>query len=467
MADNSTLQFLGAAGTVTGSKFLVTGENQRVLLDCGLFQGLKELRLRNWRPPAFNPADVDAVVLSHAHIDHSGYLPLLVRKGFRGSIHCTPGSQDLLRVLLLDAAHIQEEEATRANRYGYSKHRPALPLYTTADAEAALALVEPHPYGTPFAVVNAVTAILRRAGHILGSATIELDIGTASPLKVVDSGDLGRGNHPILRDRDPVTEADILLVESTYGDRVHAPDPVETLARIVREAAARGGALLVPAFAVGRTQELIWTLRQLEEAGRVPVLPVYIDSPMAINVTDIYCRHPQDHNLDMKLLMDEKRCPLCCKQYHLARTSQESKALNERREPIIIISASGMATGGRILHHLKERLPDEHTTVLLPGFQVVGTRGRALQGGARSVRIHGQDILVRAKIETLDGLSAHADRDEIMRWLRGFTRPPKRVYVVHGEPRAARGLTELIRTQLGWNVQVAQDGATVSLSLPR
>jgi metallo-beta-lactamase family protein len=463
MAESPTLQFLGAAGTVTGSKFLVTVDRQRVLLDCGLFQGMKELRLRNWRPPPFTAADLDAVVLSHAHIDHSGYLPLLVRNGFRGPIHCTPGSQDLLRVLLLDAAHIQEEEAARANRYGYSKHKPALPLFTTGDAEAALGLVEPHPYGTPFAVGKGVTAILRRAGHILGSAIIELDIGTPAALKLVDSGDLGRGNHPILRDRDPVTEADVLLVESTYGDRVHAPNAAETLARIVRESAARGGALLVPAFAVGRTQELIWTLRQLEEAGKVPVLPVYIDSPMAINVTDIYCRHPEDHNLDMKLLMDEKRCPLCCKQYHLARTPQESKALNERRDPIIIISASGMATGGRILHHLKERLPDENTTVLLPGFQVVGTRGRALQDGARSVRIHGQSIPVRARIETLDGLSAHADRDEIVRWLRGFTRPPRQVYVVHGEPQAARSLAELIRTQFGWNVQVAEDGATVPL----
>ena len=463
MAERPTLQFLGAAGTVTGSKFLLTVGDERFLLDCGLFQGLKDLRLRNWRAPLFAPAGVGAVVLSHAHIDHSGYLPLLVRHGFRGPIHCTPGSEDLLRVLLLDAAHLQEEEAALANRYGYSKHKPALPLYTTVDAEAALGLIEPHPYGAPFPIGKSTTAIFRRAGHILGSATVEIDIATPPPLKLVHSGDLGRWGRPILRDPELVPEADVLLVESTYGDRLHAPDPAETLARIVREAAARGGALLVPAFAVGRTQELIWTLRQLEDAGKVPVLPVYIDSPMAINVTDIYCRHPDDHNLDMKLLMDEKRCPLCCKQYHLARTPQESKALNERRDPIIIISASGMATGGRILHHLKERLPDEHTTVLLPGFQVVGTRGRALQDGARSVRIHGQDVPVRARIETLDGLSAHADRDEIVRWLRGFTRPPRQVYVVHGEPHAARSLAELVRTQFGWNVKVAEDGATVPL----
>jgi metallo-beta-lactamase family protein len=463
MAESPTLQFLGAAGTVTGSKYLVDVDGHRLLLDCGLFQGLKELRLRNWQRPSFAAAEIEAVVLSHAHLDHSGYLPLLVRNGFRGPIFCTPSTEDLLRVLLLDAAHLQEEEAAHANRHGYSKHKPALPLYTTTDAEAALRLVEARPYTERFTVVSSVKAILRRAGHILGSATVELDLGTVAPIRLVHSGDLGRWNRPILRDPEPVPAADVLLVESTYGDRLHSPDPAEALARIVRESALRGGALLVPAFAVGRTQELIWTLRQLEEARRVPVLPVYIDSPMAINVTDIYCQHPEDHNLDMKLLMDEARCPLCCKEYHLARTPQESRQLNGRRDPIIIISASGMATGGRILHHLKERLPDERTTVLLPGFQAAGTRGRALQDGARSVRIHGESVPVRARVETLDGLSAHADREEIVRWLLGLTRPPRKVYVVHGEPNAARSLAAEVRTRFGWNVHVAVDGAIVRL----
>jgi metallo-beta-lactamase family protein len=305
--------------------------------------------------------------------------------------------------------------------------------------------------------------LFRRAGHILGSATVELRIGTRRPVALVDSGDLGRWNRPILRDPDLVSEADVLLIESTYGDRVHSRDVDQALGRIVNEAVARGGALLVPAFAVGRTQELVWTLRQLEEAGTIPSLPVYLDSPMAIDVTAIYCRHPEDHDLDMKLLMDEKRCPLCCKQYHLARTPQESKALNARKEPMIIISASGMATGGRILHHLKERLPDERTTVLLPGFQAAGTRGRALQEGARSVRIHGESIPVRARIETLDGFSAHADRDEIMRWLSGFRRAPGETYVVHGEPAPAASLAETIRVRLGWKVSVAQDQQTISL----
>jgi metallo-beta-lactamase family protein len=307
-------------------------------------------------------------------------------------------------------------------------------------------------------------AIFRPAGHILGSSSVELQLGEADPFLLVFSGDLGRWGRPILRDPEPVPEADFLLMESTYGDRTHPPASLESLARIVQEAAGRGGALLIPAFAVGRAQELIWMFRQLEDANRIPSLPVYIDSPMAINVSDIYCRHPEDHALDMKLLMDEKRCPLCCKQYHLARTPDESKALNHREGPLVIISASGMATGGRILHHLKLRLPDPRTTVLLAGFQSIGTRGRALQEGARTVRIHGQDVPVRAKVETLDGLSAHADREEILRWLSGFQRPPTQTYIVHGEPGPAQSLADLLQTRLGWKARVARDGETVALT---
>jgi len=464
MHDTPTLQFLGGTGTVTGSKYLVNASGRRVLLDCGLFQGLKALRQRNWGKPLFEAGRVDAVVLSHAHIDHSGYLPLLVRHGFRGPIICTPGTADLLGVLLPDAAHLQEEEAATANRNGYSKHKPALPLYTAQDAQAALRLIKPRRYGERFRVTEGIAAILRRAGHILGSASVEVQLGEADPFRLVFSGDLGRWDRPILRDPEPVPEADALLVESTYGDRSHPPDPMNALARIVQEAAQRGGALLVPAFAVGRTQELIWMLRQLEEANRIPSLPVYIDSPMAINVADIYCRHPEDHDLDMKLLMDEKRCPLCCKQYHLARTPDESKALNHHNGPLVIISASGMATGGRILHHLKVRLPDPRTTVLLVGFQSIGTRGRALQEGARTIHIHGQNVPVRAKVETLDGLSAHADREEILRWLSGFRRPPGQTYVVHGEPHAAQSLANTLQTRLGWNARVGRDGETVTLA---
>jgi metallo-beta-lactamase family protein len=464
MAETPSLCFLGAAGTVTGSKYLVRVNGCQVLLDCGLFQGPKELRQRNWSKPPFDAADVKAVVLSHAHIDHSGYLPLLARHGFRGPIFCTPGTADLLGVLLPDAAHLQEEEAAAANRYGYSKHKPALPLYTAADAQAALRLIEPRSYGERVSVTTNVAALLRRAGHILGSASVELQLGDANPFRLVFSGDLGRWGRPILKDPESVPEADLLLVESTYGDRIHPPDPMEALARVVQQAVERGGALLVPAFAVGRTQELIWMLRQLEDANRIPSLPVYIDSPMAIDVTDLYCRHPEDHDLDMKLLMDEKRCPLCCKQYHLARTPQESKALNYHSGPLIIISASGMATGGRILHHLKLRLPDPRTTVLLVGFQSIGTRGRALQEGAPTIRIHGQSVPVRAKVATIDGLSAHADREEILRWLSGFRHPPAQTYIVHGEPQPAQSLADTLRTRLGWNAQVGRDRETVPLT---
>jgi metallo-beta-lactamase family protein len=309
-----------------------------------------------------------------------------------------------------------------------------------------------------------VTALFRWAGHIRGSETVTLAIGDGNPVQLVDSGDLGRWQRPILRDPELIEEADILLIEATYGDRTHATNAADELARVVQDSVARGGALIVPSFAVGRTQELIWTLRQLEEAGRIPSLPVFVDSPMAINVTDLYCKHTEDHDLDMKLLMDERRCPLCCRQFHLARTANESKALNDLRGPMIIISASGMATGGRVIHHLKLRLPDERTTVLLPGFQAAGTRGRSLQDGAREIRMHGQFVPVRAKVETIDGFSAHADQADILRWLSGFRRPPARTFVVHVEPRQLGCLAEKIRERLGWNVAVPKHGERIPLS---
>jgi metallo-beta-lactamase family protein len=460
MGDGATLRFLGGVGTVTGSKYLLTIGGRQLLLDCGLFQGLKALRLRNWQPFPFDPARLSGVLLSHAHIDHSGALPLLARQGLRGPIHCTAGTQSLLGVMLRDAAHLQEEEAGFANRHGFSKHRPALPLYTTQDAEAALRFTRPHRYGEPVAVVPGVTAVFRRAGHILGSASVEVACG---PRRLVFSGDLGRWDRPILRDPEPVEEADVLLVESTYGDRVHAPNAAEALAEVARDSVARGGALIVPAFAVGRVQELIWTLRRLEDDGRIPSLPVFLDSPMAIDVTEIYCRHPEDHDMDMQVLMDAGRCPLCCRQYRLVRTVPESQALNAREGPMIIIAGSGMLTGGRVLQHLKHRLGDERTTVLLPGFQAEGTRGRALQEGARELRIHGRFVPVRARVVTLDGFSAHADREETFRWLGGFRRPPDRVYVVHGEPAASLSLAAAIRSRLGWTVEVPREGQVVEL----
>lgn len=458
------LTFLGAAGTVTGSKHLVRAGGRRVLLDCGLFQGLKALRLRNWAPLAVAASSIDAVVLSHAHVDHSGALPLLVRQGFQGPIYCTPATRDLLGVLLRDAAHLQEEDAERANRRHYSKHKPAQPLYTVADAEAALALVQPRAFGTAFDVADGMTVRFRRAGHILGAATVELDLARPRLLRLVFSGDLGRWNRPILHDPELVDSADVLLVESTYGDRVHAADPEEALAAVLREASERGGAVIIPAFAVGRTQELVWLLRGLEAAGRIPTLPVVVDSPMAIDVTEIYARHHSEHDLPMRTASADGASALRTADFQLARTPEQSKALNDHRGPLVIISASGMATGGRVLHHLAHRLPDPRTTVLLTGFQAAGTRGRSLADGAATLRMYGTDVPVRARVVQVDGLSAHADREELRRWLRGFRRPPRRTYVVHGEPQAADRLAAMLRTDLGWTAQVAEDHETVRLA---
>ena len=439
---------------------LVTAGGRRILLDCGLFQGTKALRLRNWDRRVADPGTLDAVVLSHAHIDHSGYLPLLARQGFRGPIHCTSGTAELLGVVLPDAAHLQQEDAERANRRGYTTHRPALPLYTLEDAQAALRLVQPRRYGEPFAAAEGVTALLRRAGHILGSATVELRLGGAG---LVFSGDLGRYDRPILCDPEAVPAADVLVLESTYGDRAHAAGAEEDLARVVRGAAQRGGVILVPAFAVDRTQELLWMLHRLEEARRVPALPVYLDSPMAIEVTEIYRRHPEDYDAQMAQALASGARPLATEQLRIARTVQESKAINDVRGPAVIISSSGMAAGGRILHHLAQRLPDPGTTVLLVGFQAVGTRGRALEDGATELRMFGRPVPVRAGVERIDALSAHADCAETLRWLGGFERPPRVTYLVHGEADGAEGLAGAIRKRLGWDVEIAADGACVGL----
>ncbi len=461
--EGATLQFLGASGTVTGSRFLLETSRARVLLDCGLFQGGKKLRGRNWETPPFVPGRLDAVVLSHAHLDHSGYLPVLVREGFRGPVHCTAGTRDLLKVLLPDAAKLEEEQAARMNRYGLSKHDPALPLFTSKDAAAALERLVPHRYGETWSVAPEMPVVFRRAGHILGSATVDVQVGAA--LRLVHSGDLGRWDQPILRDPEPVEVADVLLIESTYGDRIHGPEPLEQLARVVREAAERGGALLVPAFAVGRAQNLIWMLRGLEEEGRIPRVPVFIDSPMANHVSEATCRHTEDLDHEMRVAMEEKRCPLCCKTYHLVTSAEESKALNHHQGAMIVIAGSGMVTGGRILHHMRHRLPDPRTTVLLVGFQATGTRGRSLQEHATMLRIYGQDVAVRARVEVVDGLSAHADQNEILRWLSMFRRPPRQTWVVHGEPGPAAALAKLVHERLGWSTAVAEDGARVDLEV--
>ena len=460
---SATLQFLGAAGTVTGSKHLVRAGDEQVLLDCGLFQGLKELRLRNWRALPVDVRALSAVVLSHAHVDHCGALPLLVRQGFKGPVYCTPGTADLLSIMLLDAAKLQEEEAEFANRHGYSKHHPALPLYTTEDAVRVLKLLAPRRRETDFAVTRGVAARFRHAGHILGAATVQIDLAAPSPCRVVYSGDLGRWDRPILCDPEMVEDADVVLVESTYGDRVHAPDPVSGLARIVNETAERGGVLIVPAFAVGRTQELIWTIRELEEAKRIPVLPVYVDSPMASNVTQVYASHPEDHDVQMQVLSDAGRA-LSSHDFRMVRSVPDSRELVARKGAMIVIAGSGMATGGRVLHHLRRHLPDERATVLVSGYQAAGTRGRKLLEGAKTLRMFGEDVPVRCHVEALDGFSAHADRNDLMRWLRGFRRAPRMLHVVHGEPDAANALAELVRAELRWEVNVAQDGAEVALA---
>lgn len=461
MKPRHRVEFLGGAGTVTGSMHLVHAGKQRVLLDCGLLQGLKPLRLRNWSERVSDPASLDAVVLSHAHLDHTGYLPRLVAAGFRGPVYCTAATEDLLNIMLPDAAHLQEEQAEHANFIGFAKHKPALPLYTTADALDALDRLVPRPYGAEFAVVEGVTAHFRRAGHILGSATVDIALDGKRPSRLVFSGDLGRPHQPILRGPEPVPWADVLLLESTYGNRRHAADAAEGLAGIVTETARRGGVLLIPAFAVGRTQSVVWLLRRLEEDGRIPVLPTYVDSPMAIDATEIYLRHPEDHDLGMETLLNHGRHPLQTGHYHLARTRDQSRALNHLTGPFIIVSASGMATGGRVLHHLKLRLPEARTTVLLVGFQAAGTRGRALQEGAKTLRLLGAEVPVRARIETLDGLSAHADQQELLDWLGQLERPPRQVWLVHGEEDNAAAFAEVIRDRWGWRVDVAQDRATV------
>ena len=458
----ATLTFLGGAGgTVTGSKHLLENGDRRVLLDCGLFQGLKELRQRNWAAPPVDPRTLGAVILSHAHIDHSGYLPRLCRDGFTGPVYCTPGTSDLLQVMLPDAAHLQEEEAAFANRHRTSKHDPALPLYTIADAERALAQVKRVDFGQPFTATRGVEARFTPSGHILGAGLVTCEIGGR---RLVFSGDLGRYDVPIMVDPEPVAEADVLLVESTYGNRVHPPDdPADRLTAAVRRAVEQKGWLLIPAFAVGRSQEILYDLRELEKRGVIPSLPVFLDSPMGIQATAIYAAHTEEHDPALARLVAGGTAPFAPKRFALSRSVEDSKRLNDTAGPGIIVAGSGMATGGRILHHLKRLLPDPKTTVLFVGYQAAGTRGRLLKDGAAEIRMLGMMVPVNATIMVSDAYSAHADREEILRWLGGFRRPPGMTYVVHGEVGAAEALRDAIVNRLGWNAAVAQDGQRVTL----
>lgn len=455
----ASLQFLGATKTVTGSRHLLEVDGHLILIDCGLFQGLKELRLRNWDRFPIDPARIEAVILTHAHIDHSGYLPKLVKEGFAGKIYATSGTVELAQVLLPDSARLQEEEADYANRVRSSKHHPAMPLYTEADAHRALKHFVPIGYGERIDLTKRVSFELINAGHILGSSFVRVTVREPEGVEktILLTGDIGRYDEPIIHDPTPVGDADYLVLESTYGDREHPDlDVKERLAKIVNETVDRGGHLLIPAFAVGRTQSIIYHLRELEEEGRIPVIPVCVDSPMASSATRLYLRHREDHDLAMTDLMDERHNPLATRIFNLARTREESKSILNLTEPTIVISASGMCTGGRILHHLRKRLPDARNTILLVGFQAMGTRGRRLLDGEKEIKIFGEMIPVRARVEVLENLSAHADYHEILRWLGGFSRAPGKVFLVHGEPDAAESLRQKIVEKFGWSVEIPE-----------
>ncbi len=457
----SSLTFLGAAGTVTGSKHLFDTGRHRVLVDCGLFQGLKTLRARNWEPLAVPASSIDAVILTHAHLDHCGYLPRLVKAGFRGSIFCTPGTRDLCTIVLRDAAHIQEEDARDANRHGYSKHAPALPLYTAADAERALTQLQPVGYNRPVPVAPDVEVEFLNAGHLLGSSYARVRSGGKT---ILFGGDLGRYGRPVLPDPVPVDRADVLLVESTYGDRLHdLDDDGEHLATIIKAAIARGGKLIIPAFAIGRVEEVIYWLKRLEDEKRIPVLPVYVDSPMAAGALQFYAARADELDPDMRPAA-RSVCVFCTARMTTVSSPQQSMDLVASRQVAIVIASSGMATGGRVLYHLAACLPSPRNTVLFVGYQALGTRGRSLVDGAKSVKIKGRDVTVGATIEKIDSMSAHADAGEIMRWLSGFKEAPAMTYLVHGEPAALEALRARIAHDKQWPVQIAKHLETVELT---
>lgn len=437
------LTFLGGAGTVTGSKYLLEDGARRILVDCGLFQGFKPLRLRNWAAFPIPPHSIDAVVLTHAHLDHTGHLPLLVKNGFRGPVHCTQATADLCEILLPDSGHLQEQDAASANRHGYSRHHPALPLYTAEDARTALRYLRPAPFDQVMPLSPGVTAKFLHAGHILGAATVVLDWqGTT----ITFSGDIGRYDDPLMPDPQTPDRTDYLLMESTYGDRRHdRSDPQDELARIVGKTIHRGGTVIVPAFAVGRAQLLLYHLGKLKEAGRLPrLLPVFLDSPMAIDATEIFRRHPADQKLSHAEMQSMSR------DVHFVHTGEESKALTAMPIAKVIISASGMATGGRVLHHLEHYAPDPKNAILFTGFQAGGTRGAAMVAGAQAIKMHGKYIPVRAQVHNMSMLSAHADCDELLRWTGGFSNAPKTTFIVHGEPTASDALRHSLEEKRNW-----------------
>ena len=481
-----TLTFLGASRTVTGSKYLLDTGSSKVLIDAGLFQGLKELRQRNWQDLPVRADAIDAIVLTHAHLDHVGYLPRLAAQGFRGRVFCTAGTRDLCRIVLPDSGRIQEEDAENANRHGYSKHAPALPLYGEADAFRAVSLLQPIGYDRAMPVADGVDVDFINAGHLLGSAYARVGFNGQT---ILFGGDLGRFDRPVLPDPAFVDEADYLLVESTYGNRVHENDDEGAkLAEIVNGTAERGGRVVIPAFAVGRVEELLYWVKRLEEEKRIPVLPVFVDSPMATEALARYTERLRELDDEMQPeLHDEKAphgpadhhdarrtrkrhaqqerqlCAFCTERFRTISSSAESRELTRSKMPAIIISSSGMATGGRVLHHLKAVLPDARNTVLFCGYQAAGTRGRSMVDGAPAVKIHGQMIPVHAQVAILESMSAHADSNEVMHWLGGFKRAPRTTFIVHGEPVAMEALTASITSRLGWTSRMPEWKETVEL----
>lgn len=452
---SATLRFLGAADTVTGSRYLIESGSTRVLVDCGLFQGLKVLRERNRLPFPVPPGSIDAVVVTHAHLDHTGYLPALVRDGFRGRIHATRATAELAGVMLPDSGHLLEEEARYAASHHWSSYADPLPLYTAADAEHALPRFHPVDFDTTIAVAPGVEVSFTPAGHILGAAGVHATVGGTS---IHFTGDLGRSADPVMRAPAPLENCDVLVVESTYGDRAHSPvDAGSVLEDVITRTTRKGGVVLIPAFAVGRTESVLLQLAKLRHAGRLPDVPIYLNSPMAIEVADIYHRHPDEHRLTAAEidLMYSLATPV--------HTVDESKLLNLRGGPMIILSASGMLTGGRILHHIAAYGSDPHNAIVLTGYQAAGTRGSALLSGSRSLRIFGRDVPIRAEVVSLDSLSAHADADELMAWMGAVPDPPKAVYVIHGEPAAADTLRGRIKRELRWNVRVPEHLERVGL----
>ena len=461
------LTFFGAAGSVTGSKYLVEAAGKKLLVDCGLFQGTEDLKQRNWNPLPADPKTIDYLVLTHAHLDHTGWLPVLVRDGYKKTIFANPATIELVGILLKDSGHLQEEETEDAQKHKWSKHAQPRALYTSEDIDPVLRQLKPMPRSGGFDISPEFHVESYDAGHILGSSSLELTItGNGKKSVVVFSGDVGRYDQPILNDpRTPTTkQVDMLLCESTYGDREHeAGDPLERLGDIVNRVVKRGGSIVIPAFAVGRTQTFMYYLRQLEDLQRIPKVPVYIDSPMALSATDLYLKYKEDHDVEFAREENNGGDPLNVHEFHLARSVEESKQINNVKT-CIIISASGMVTGGRVLHHLAHRLGDARNCVILGGFQAEGTRGRALQEGAKSLSLFGQAVPVLAEIVEMGQLSAHAGKSELLRWLTGLQVPPKQVYLTHGEPAAAQSLQQAIKQNFRWKASVSRYLDTVEIA---